>query len=246
MPPLSATWPIRPSKASISRTRWPLPRPPMAGLQDMAPMVANWWVTRAVCAPMRADAAAASQPAWPPPITTTSNCRRLHLAPRMRACSGGAGRGSKTTAFCGNVSRETSPKWVARIPENGCSGPELAFRQNHNRAIPRVRPELLFWQIPRRLFADAEVAENHVQNILDIDPAGQTAQGTGREPQLLGQQILTAGDLAAWARRRAARTSSSAWRWRTLVTSADSAPARNSSAWRASGPKAVKTLACDG
>ena len=29
----SATRPIRPSKASISRTRWPLPRPPMAGLQ---------------------------------------------------------------------------------------------------------------------------------------------------------------------------------------------------------------------
>ena len=37
----SATRPIRPSRASISRTRWPLPRPPMAGLQDMAPMVAN-------------------------------------------------------------------------------------------------------------------------------------------------------------------------------------------------------------
>src|SRR5579862_6933820 len=44
----------------------------MAGLQDMAPMVPNWCVTRAVRAPMRAAAAAASQPAWPPPITMTS------------------------------------------------------------------------------------------------------------------------------------------------------------------------------
>ncbi len=47
----------------------------MAGLQDIAPMVANRWVTSAVCAPMRAAAAAASQPAWPPPITMTSKPR---------------------------------------------------------------------------------------------------------------------------------------------------------------------------
>ena len=45
----------------------------MAGLQDMAPMVANLWVTSAVRAPRRAAADAASQPAWPPPITMTSN-----------------------------------------------------------------------------------------------------------------------------------------------------------------------------
>ena len=35
----------------------------MAGLQDIAPMVANRWVTNAVIAPIRAAAAAASQPA---------------------------------------------------------------------------------------------------------------------------------------------------------------------------------------
>src|SRR5262245_53119099 len=45
----------------------------MAGLQDIAPIVANRWVTSAVWAPMRAAAAAASQPAWPPPTTMTSN-----------------------------------------------------------------------------------------------------------------------------------------------------------------------------
>ena len=39
MPARSATRPMRPSSASISRTRWPLPSPPMAGLQDISPMV---------------------------------------------------------------------------------------------------------------------------------------------------------------------------------------------------------------
>ena len=46
-------------QASISRTRWPLPRPPMAGLHDIAPTVAKRWVTRAVLAPIRAAALAA-------------------------------------------------------------------------------------------------------------------------------------------------------------------------------------------
>src|SRR3954464_1777979 len=76
MPPASPTRPIRPSSASTSRTRWPLPRPPMAGLQDMAPIVEKRCVTRAVAAPIRAEAEAASQPAWPPPITMTSKLSR--------------------------------------------------------------------------------------------------------------------------------------------------------------------------
>ncbi len=63
---------MTPSRASISRTRWPLPIPPMAGLQDISPIVAARWVTSAVAAPQRAAAAAASQPACPPPITMTS------------------------------------------------------------------------------------------------------------------------------------------------------------------------------
>src|SRR5260221_8978401 len=46
--------------------------PPMAGLHDIAPTVAKRCVNRAVLAPMRAAAAAAPQPAWPPPITMTS------------------------------------------------------------------------------------------------------------------------------------------------------------------------------
>ena len=38
MPAASAARPMIPSSASISRTRWPLPMPPMAGLQDISPI----------------------------------------------------------------------------------------------------------------------------------------------------------------------------------------------------------------
>src|SRR5262249_22941615 len=72
MPAWSMARPMTPSSASISRTRWPLARPPMAGLQDISPIVSRRWVSRSVRAPVRAEAAAASQPAWPPPITITS------------------------------------------------------------------------------------------------------------------------------------------------------------------------------
>ena len=68
----SATRPIRPPRASSSRTRCPLARPPMAGLHDSRPTWARWKVTAATRQPMRAAAAAASQPAWPVPITTMS------------------------------------------------------------------------------------------------------------------------------------------------------------------------------
>eukprot|EP00962_Isochrysis_galbana_P030703 scaffold9972_cov118-Isochrysis_galbana.AAC.10 len=64
--------PISPSSASTSRTSWPLPMPPIDGLQDISPIVSSRWVTSTVRAPLRAAAAAASQPACPPPTTTTS------------------------------------------------------------------------------------------------------------------------------------------------------------------------------
>ena len=44
----------------------------MAGLQLISPMVSSLWVSSRVRAPNRADAAAASQPACPPPIMITS------------------------------------------------------------------------------------------------------------------------------------------------------------------------------
>ena len=44
-------------------------------VHDMTPMVSRLWVSSTVRAPARAAADAASQPAWPPPITTTSAFR---------------------------------------------------------------------------------------------------------------------------------------------------------------------------
>src|SRR5579862_4451464 len=46
--------------------------PPIAGLQDMRPMLSRDMVRSSVAQPIRADASAASIPAWPPPMTTTS------------------------------------------------------------------------------------------------------------------------------------------------------------------------------
>ena len=57
---------MMPSSASISLTRCPFPSPPMAGLHDIAPIPPSRWVSRAVSAPIRAQAAAASMPACPP------------------------------------------------------------------------------------------------------------------------------------------------------------------------------------
>src|SRR3982074_2213862 len=40
------------------------------------------------------------------------------------------------------------------------------------------------------LLANAEVPEDHIQNILDVDPAGEAAQSARRKAQLLGDDIL--------------------------------------------------------
>src|SRR3569833_282770 len=69
-----------PSQASPSRTRCPLPSPPMLGLHDIVPILRASNVTSATDAPRRAAAAAASTPAWPPPITMTS---KLVMAARL-------------------------------------------------------------------------------------------------------------------------------------------------------------------
>lgn len=48
---------------------------PIEGLQEHSPILLRSWVTRTVFAPALAAAAHASEPAWPPPITQTSNTR---------------------------------------------------------------------------------------------------------------------------------------------------------------------------
>lgn len=66
-----ATRPITPSSASISRTKIPFPTPPMDGLQESSPILSIFCVRSKVRAPVRAAPVAASQPAWPPPMTQT-------------------------------------------------------------------------------------------------------------------------------------------------------------------------------
>ncbi len=46
--------------------------PPIAGLQDISPKFSGFNVIKRVGTPRRAEAAAASTPACPPPITITS------------------------------------------------------------------------------------------------------------------------------------------------------------------------------
>src|SRR3954469_25035621 len=73
MPVASIAWPITPPRASISRTRCPLAVPPTAGLHGMCAIVSRLRVQIATAQPRRAAACAASTPAWPAPITMTSN-----------------------------------------------------------------------------------------------------------------------------------------------------------------------------
>src|SRR5512135_1224485 len=74
IPPSSVAAAIAPPKASTSLTKWPLPMPPIEGLQDITPSVSMLCVSSNVAQPARALASAASVPACPPPITMTSNC----------------------------------------------------------------------------------------------------------------------------------------------------------------------------
>src|SRR5689334_5243586 len=65
--------PISPPSASTSRTRCPFAVPPTAGLHGMCATVSFDSVHRPTLHPSRAAAYAASTPAWPAPMTMTSN-----------------------------------------------------------------------------------------------------------------------------------------------------------------------------
>ena len=52
------------------------------------------------------------------------------------------------------------------------------------------------------LLTDTEIAEDHVEHVLDIDPAGQAGQRPGGEAKFLGQEIFALGH---WPSRRAAQ-----------------------------------------
>src|SRR6185503_18141213 len=88
MPVRSMTRPMIPPSASISRTRCPFAIPPIAGLHDICPTRSRFNVISPVSAPRRAAADAASQPAWPAPITITSNLSSndMRLFPDTERC----------------------------------------------------------------------------------------------------------------------------------------------------------------
>lgn len=77
-------------------------------------------------------------------------------------------------ALLRNVSRET-PRYI---------GPMIGERTPFHvkqRTILREQ-ELSFCE---RLFTDAKIPEDHVEDVLDVDPAGEASQAGGSEPQLL-------------------------------------------------------------
>src|SRR5664279_900979 len=170
----------------------------------------------------------------------------------MRRCSGGGGRGQKVPIWR-NVSRETSPGWVPVYQRTQRSSAKSAFLQPRSRGDrgrrytssgQNIRPRV---QNTDRLFADAEVPENHVQDILDIDPAGEAPKRAGGDAQLLRQQILAGGDFAALGPAQGGQdvlkrvAVARAGHQRGLRPGQEPLGVA-----RQLGQKVVKTLACDG
>src|SRR5580704_15180503 len=120
----------------------------MAGLQDIAPTVANRCVTSAVRAPVRAAALAASQPAWPPPMTMTSNDSSWAVMPDFYR---GITKPGRSKFAASDVSRETAGA--------GRSAP--LFHVKH--AKKRMKKEILF--------PHTKLFEDHIQDILNVDAA---------------------------------------------------------------------------
>src|SRR3954463_1480172 len=104
----------------------------MAGLQGMAPTVEQRGVTRAVAAPFRAEAEAAAQPAWPPPITMTSKLSRsVRMGGLLTHRQGSRKRKLERQLF--------HVKW--------CKADPRSFRENnpmHSRVAPGKRCR--FWE----------------------------------------------------------------------------------------------------
>ena len=69
---LSIFFPISPPRQSISLTKCPFELPPIWGLQGIFATASKLIENTKVFIPILADANAASQPAWPAPITATS------------------------------------------------------------------------------------------------------------------------------------------------------------------------------
>ena len=72
----------------------------------------------------------------------------------------------------------------------------------------------------RRLLADAEVAENDVQDVLDINSASESAERRSGGAQLFGQQILALGQ---WPSQRASQGGESIFKNAAVALAGDEA-----------------------
>jgi hypothetical protein len=73
---------------------------------------------------------------------------------------------------------------ISGLPEIGLFSAQVGYSRL---AMTRAFGALLRMRRPGGLFADAEIAENHVQDVLDVDPASEPPQRSRSEAQLLGQ-----------------------------------------------------------
>ena len=127
--------PSAPPSASISRTRWPLPRPPIAGLQDISPMPSRRSVTRAPCARPSAP------PQAPPPRRhgrRRSRRRRSHDVSRETLLLADAEAGENLVQQSSTSTRPTSAS-SARIADRNSSAAISATVQRHRPTSIRGR-----------------------------------------------------------------------------------------------------------
>src|SRR6185437_7446333 len=128
----SVARPMMPPSASISRTTVPFAIPPMAGLQDKAPMVSRFEVRRRTFAPDRAAMTDASVPACPAPTTIRSYSydMREKLVPQdAQKLDAQTHRGKQSTGFrpirCLADLPEQTEQGLARLRGECFEAPEL-------------------------------------------------------------------------------------------------------------------------
>src|ERR1039457_746130 len=145
---------MTPPSASISRTRCPLAMPPMAGLHDICAIRSRFMVTMAVRSPIRAHARAASHPACPAPITTTSyvSCIVI-IVSAMKVLI--VGSGGREHALAWRLAQSPEVERVFAAPGNpgiarvaaclpagdGSSGAYLAIAESVDADLTVVGPE---------------------------------------------------------------------------------------------------------
>src|SRR5689334_4707904 len=138
--------------------------PPIAGLQDICPSVSMAWVSRSVRAPVRADASAASVPAWPPPTTITSNRSGKSMVGKGKAPAG--------------KSRGAMARFYGKGPAKAGFVP---------RGTPNPRPvRCSTWN----LLADAEAGKDGSEEVVRAHLAGDAPQGRLRQAQLFCIQFI--------------------------------------------------------